>query len=389
MRIINVVTRLNIGGASPPIISLAAGLPKYGHESLLVVGTPSQAEGSMNEDAERAGVQLLEIPELRRDPDALSDVKALAALVRLFRRRRPDVVGTHMSKAGALGRVAARLTGVKVIVHTYHAKAFYVFDRRWKEQVTILSERALARLGSGSIVVSEKQRRDFVDLGIDSPERLRVVRYGLKLERYMEAPSLPHTLRQELGLPAASRLVGVIGRLVTMKGQEVFIRAAAKLARRFEDVFFVLVGDGDNRRDYEALVDQLGLRGRLLFLGWRRDVPNVLGNLDIVVLPTVNDFEGTPLAVIEALAANRPVVATDVGGVSEVIRDGETGRLVPIRDDDAIVEAVASLLDDPVAGAAMSAAGREMVSRLYREADMIAAAETYYRDLARSAGLSE
>jgi glycosyltransferase involved in cell wall biosynthesis len=166
-----------------------------------------------------------------------------------------------------------------------------------------------------------------------------------------------------------------------MKGQEVFIRAAGALARRFDDLFFVLVGDGDNRRDYEVLVEQLGLLDRVRFLGWRRDVPNVLANLDVVVLPTVNDFEGTPLAVIEALAANRPVVATDVGGVSEVIRDGDTGRLIPIKDPAAIVAAVGSILEDPGAAAAMSQRGRELVSRLYREADMIAATEAYYREL--------
>jgi glycosyltransferase involved in cell wall biosynthesis len=381
MRIINVVTRLNIGGSSPPIISLAAGLPQYGHESLLVVGTPSAAEGSMNADAERAGVELFHVPELQRDPDALKDVKALSSLVRLFRRRRPDVVGTHLSKAGALGRVAARVAGVKVIVHTYHAKAFYVFDQRWKEQATILSERLLTRLGSGSIVVSEKQRRDFVDLRIDSPARLRVVRYGLKLERYLEAPSLAHTLRQELGLPPACRLVGVVGRLVHMKGQEVFIRAAAKLARQFDDVFFLLVGDGDNRRDYEALVDELHLGDRVSFLGWRRDIPSVLGNLDVVVLPTVNDFEGTPLAVIEALAANRPVVATDVGGVSEVIRNGDTGILVGVRDESGMVQAIASILINPAQASAMAERGRDLVSKLYREADMIRVTESYYREL--------
>ncbi|MEO6237503.1 MAG: glycosyltransferase family 4 protein [Vicinamibacterales bacterium] len=382
MRIINVVTRLNIGGASPPIISNAAGFHRYGHDSLLVVGTPSIAEGSMNADAERAGAQLLELPELQRDPDPIKDAKALAALVRLFRQRRPDVVGTHMSKAGALGRVAARLAGVKVVVHTYHAKAFYVFEQRWKEQATILSERALTRLGSGSIVVSEKQRRDFVDLRIDSADRLRVVRYGLQLEQYLDAPNLPRTLREEVGLPASCRLAGVIGRLVNMKGQDVFIRAAVDLARRFDDLFFVLVGDGDNRRDYEALVERLGLKDRVRFLGWRRDVPNILANLDVVVLPTVNDFEGTPLAVIEALAANKPVVATDVGGVSEVIRDNETGRLIPIRDPAAIVAAVGALLEHPQSAQAMSQSGRDLVSRLYREADMIAATEAYYRELA-------
>ena len=230
-------------------------------------------------------------------------------------------------------------------------------------------------------MVSEKQRRDFVDLRIDSPDRLRVVRYGLKLERYLDAPALPRTLRRDLGLPPACRLVGVIGRLLNMKGQDVFIRAAAELAGRFDDLFFVLAGDGDNRRDYEQLVGQLGLRDRVLFLGWRRDVPNILANLDVVVLPTVNDFEGTPLAVIEALAANRPIVATNVGGVSEVIRDGETGKLIPIKDPQAIVAAVSALLDDPARAKVMSEAGRELVSRLYREADMIAATESYYREL--------
>jgi glycosyltransferase involved in cell wall biosynthesis len=338
----------------------------------------------MDADAEREGARLLRIPELRRDPDMMSDVRALRALVQLFRRERPDVVGTHMSKAGALGRVAARLAGVPVVVHTYHAKAFYVFDRRWKETATIVAERGLTRLSSGSIVVSNKQRQDFIDLRIDRPERLRVVRYGLKLDRLLNASSLPRTLREEIGAPSDARLVGVVGRLVKIKGQDVFIRAAVELARRHPDVLFVLAGGGDGRAEFEALVGELGLRERFRFLGWRRDVPNVLANLDVVVLPTVNDFEGTPLAVIEALAAERPVVATDVGGVSEVVRNGETGLLIPIRDPAAIAAAVTRLLEHPEEGRAMAARGRELVSAQYREADMIAAVETYYRELVSS-----
>jgi glycosyltransferase involved in cell wall biosynthesis len=384
MRIINVITRLNIGGASPPVISLAAGLRRLNHESLLVVGTPGPAEGSMDDEAERAGARLLRLPELRRDPNPADDLRVLGALVRLFRRERPDVVGTHMSKAGAIGRVAARLAGVKVIVHTYHAKAFYVFDRQWKENATIMAERALTRLSSGSIVVSEKQRRDFVDLRIDRAERLRVVRYGLKLDPLLNAPSLPRTLRAELGLPESVQLAGVVGRLVRIKGQDVFIRAASELANRFPDLYFVLAGGGDSQTEYESLVDSLSLRKRFRFLGWRRDIPNVLANLDVVVLPTVNDFEGTPLAVIEALAAARPVVATDVGGVSEVVRDRDTGLLIPIKDEQAITTAVSGLLSDPAAARAMAERGRELVSRQYREADMVAAVEAYYRELALS-----
>jgi glycosyltransferase involved in cell wall biosynthesis len=383
MKIINVITRLNIGGASPPVISVAAGLGKMGHDSLLVVGTPSAAEGSMNADAERAGARLLEIPELRRDPDPANDAKAFAALLRLFRRMKPDVVGTHMSKAGALGRVAARLAGVRVIVHTYHAKAFYVFNSRWKERATILAERGLTRLSSGSIVVSEKQKRDFLELGIDSSDRLRVVRYGLKLEPFLEAPDLPRTLRSELGVPEDSRLVGVVGRLIKIKGQEVFIRAAAELARRFPDVFSVLVGGGDSQAEYEALTERLGLKGRVLFTGWRRDIARVLPNLDVVVLPTTNDFEGTPLAVIEALAARRPVVATDVGGVAEVVHEGETGLLVPPHDVEAVVRSVATMLENPQRATDMADHGRSLVSRLYREADMVAGTEAFYRQLSR------
>jgi glycosyltransferase involved in cell wall biosynthesis len=384
MKIINVITRLNIGGASPPVISLASRLRGYGHDSLLVAGTPGPNEGSMDGDAERTGVEFLRIPALRRDPSAMDDARAFGALVQLFRARRPDVVGTHMSKAGALGRIAARAAGVKVVVHTHHAKAFYVFDRLWKERATIGAERMLSKLCSGSIVVSEKQRRDFVALGIDRPDRLKVVRYGLNLDPLLTAGDLPRTLRAEAGVPETARLVGVVGRLVKIKGQDVFIRAAVEIARQFPDVYFILAGGGDSQPEYEALAGELGLKDRFRFLGWRRDVPRVLANLDVVVLPTVNDFEGTPLAVIEALAAGRPVVATDVGGVSEVIKDGATGLLIPIRDPEALAHSVARLLNDPQTARSLAAAGRALVSQQYREADMVANVEAYYKELAAS-----
>jgi glycosyltransferase involved in cell wall biosynthesis len=177
--------------------------------------------------------------------------------------------------------------------------------------------------------------------------------------------------------------VGVVGRLVRIKGQEMFIRAAAELARQFDDVFYVLVGGGDSQAEYEALARELGLGDRVRFTGWRRDIARVLPNLDVVVLPTTNDFEGTPLAVIEALAARRPVVATDVGGVAEVIHDGETGLLVPAHDVAAIVRSVTRMLQDPARAADMADRGRDLVSRLYRETDMVQNTEAFYRQLMR------
>jgi glycosyltransferase involved in cell wall biosynthesis len=378
MRVVTVITRLNIGGASPPVIALAAGLRAKGHDSTLITGTPEPAEGSMETDAERQGARLIRLPALRRNPHPWRDAAALVALFRAFRRMRPDVVATHMSKAGALGRVAARAAGVPVVVHTYHGKGFHVFDERWKELTALTLERRLARLASGSIVVSEMQRQEFIRLAIDRPERITVIRYGLHLSPFLDAQPGEAGLREHLGLAPAVRLIGVVGRLVSIKGQDVFIRAAASLARRRSDLHFVLAGDGDRREAYEQLARGLELDGRVSFLGWRRDVPAVLADLDVVALPTVNDFEGTPLAVIEALAAGRPVVASDVGGVAEVVRDGVTGRLVPPRDAPALAAAIEEMLEARGAATAMAEAGRCLVTGCFQQERMVNETETYF-----------
>jgi glycosyltransferase involved in cell wall biosynthesis len=378
MRVVTVITRLNIGGASPPVIAQAAGLKSHGHDSLLVCGTPAPNEGSMEDDARRAGADVLHVPALRRNPSPVDDAWALARLYSLFRRMRPDVVSTHMSKAGAIGRVAARAAGVPVVVHTYHGKGFHVFSNRWKEVAALSAERLLSRLATGNIVVSEKQRAEFEALGI-SPDRLRVIRYGLDLDALMHSDAVP--LHAELGLPASVPLVGVVARVVAIKGQDVLLRAAARLRERHPNVHYVIAGDGDSRPAFEALANELRLSDRVHFLGWRRDVPGLLRSLSVAVLPTVLDFEGTPLAVIEAMAAGCPVVATDVGGVAEVVRRGETGLLVPPRDDAALAAAIDAQLSNRTAAGGMAAAAQRLVSALYQRSRMVDETEAFFLEL--------
>jgi len=378
MRIITVVTRLNIGGASPPVISQAAALRSRGHDSLLVCGTPEPHEGSMEEDARAAGADVRPLAALRRNPHVADDPRALLTLATLFRRWRPDVVSTHMSKAGALGRVAASLAGVPVIVHTYHGKGFHVFSSGVKEWASLAIERRLARLSSANIVVSEKQRKEFVSLGI-TPQRLVVIRYGLDLERF--AGANPADLHAELGLPRSTPLVGVVARLVQIKGQDVLLRAAARLRQRRPDAHYVIAGDGEARPAYESLARELRMQDRVHFLGWRRDVPGVLKTLAVAVLPTVLDFEGTPLAVIEAMAAGRPVVATDVGGVAEVVRDGETGLLVPPRDTEALAGAIEAQLGDVVGASRMAVQAQQLVWVQYQKSRMIDETERLFERL--------
>ena len=384
MRVVNIITRLNIGGASPPVISLAVGLAQRGHESLLVAGTSARTEGTLLPEARAQGARVVEVPPLTRDPHPSRDVRAFRQLYSLLAEFKPDVVATHMSKAGALGRVAAKLAGVPVIVHTYHGKGFQVFSERWKTKGYLALERCLARFGSGSIVVSERQKREFVDWRIEPAGRLEVIRYGLDFSSYGSPIEDGQTLRAEIGVARDVPLVGVVGRVVAIKGQDVFLRAAARIAQGRSDVRFVVAGDGDRRVEFEGLAADLGIAGRTHFLGWRRDVPRVLAGLDVVVLPTVLDFEGTPLSVIEALAAGRPVVAADVGGVSEVVRDGETGLLVPPRDAEALARAIDAQLSDSQRAASMAMRGRTLVLNGYEKQRMIDETERYFLRLLRA-----
>jgi glycosyltransferase involved in cell wall biosynthesis len=381
MRVATVITRLNIGGASPPVISIAVGLRDRGHESLLIVGEPEPGEGSLESEAAASGIRIAKIPDLRRDIGVSRDLRVLRELVRQFRAFRPDVVATHMSKAGALGRIAARLAGVPVVVHTYHGKGFDVFPRGWRRTSTIWLERALSRLAAGNVVLSATQEREFLGLGLAPASRMCVIRLGLDLDPFICAAEGRGRLRDELDLPEDALLVGVVARVVAIKGQDVFVRAVARLGDAWPSARFLVVGDGSFRAECEALGRTLGVGDRIRYLGWRRDIPGILSSLDVVVLPTVMDFEGTPVALIEALAARRAVVASNVGGVAEVIHEGRTGRLVPPRDPDALAAAISGLLGDPATRDAYGLNGQALVCERHAMGRMIDETERYYLDL--------
>jgi glycosyltransferase involved in cell wall biosynthesis len=380
MRVAIVITRLNIGGASPPVISLAVGLHDRGHESLLIVGDPEPGEGSLEGEAAAAGARIVKLPDLRRNISPARDVRVLRQLVARFREFKPDIVATHMSKAGALGRVAARVAGVPV-VHTYHGKGFDVFARGWRRSSALWLERILARVATGNIVVSDKQEQEFRDLKVAPASRMRVIRYGLDLDPFTRAAEGRGGLRAELGLPADALLVGVVARVVAIKGQDVFVRAVARLGDAWPGARFLVVGDGPFRPECEALGRTLGVESRVRYLGWRRDIPDVLASLDLVALPTVMDFEGTPVALIEALAARRAVVATDVGGVADVIKEGCTGLLVPPGNADALAAAIGRLLGDEAARETYGRNGQALVRERHARDRMVDETERYYLEL--------
>jgi glycosyltransferase involved in cell wall biosynthesis len=358
VRVLRLFSRLNIGGPSIHVILLTAGLALRGYKTRLVVGQESATEGNMLPLAAEKGVVCEILPALGREIRPLSDLRAFLALLRLIKEFRPAIVHTHAAKAGLLGRVAARMAGVPVVVHTFHGHVLRGYFGRARTAFYRALEALLARATDAVVAVSEAVRDDLADLGVAPHDRIRVVPLGLELTAL--AGELPRgVLRRDLGVSDQAPLVGLVGRLVPIKDAPTFLEAASLIHQERPDVRFVLVGDGTERFLLETQVQTLGLSGIVSFAGWRRDLAAVYGDLSVVVNASRN--EGTPVALIEALAAACPVVATRVGGTPDVLAGGEYGRLVPPADPRALADAILETLANSAASRDRALAGQKHV----------------------------
>lgn len=359
IRVARVITRLNVGGPAIQAMLLTRRLDPARFETRLVCGVPGPREGDMAALRPEPGVAPIVLPHLGREISPLDDLRTLAQLMKLFRTFRPHVVHTHLAKAGVLGRLAARLTGVPVVIHTFHGNVLSGYFGPGRSRAFALIERGMARLSTCVAAISPGQRRELEARGIATRDRIVELPLGLDLEPFLRAA--PGALRDELGLSADIPVVGVVARLVAIKRIDVFLAAAERVVARRPDLICVVLGDGPLRPALEEQARERALPVR--FLGWRADLPAVYADLDVVVL--TSDNEGTPVSVIEALAGGRAVVATDVGGVRDVI-GSDGGRLVPPRDPDAVATAILELLADPSLRSRLGATGR---TRVYPEYD--------------------
>jgi len=356
-----VIARLNIGGPARHVILLSARIDPARYSTLLVTGHEAPSEGNMSSLAKSVAVEPRVVAGLGREISLWRDLLAWFRLYRLCVRYRPHIVHTHTAKAGVLGRLAARAAKVPVIVHTYHGHVFQGYFSPLKTRLFLAIERWLGRSTQRLIAVSEAVCQDLLQLGIGTPESLVVIPLGLNLDPFLRCEDLRGQLRAELGLQPDTPLVGIVARLVPIKAHEVFLKAAAKVCARFPQSRFLLVGDGERLAELQLLVERLGLRDRVLFLGWRQDLDRVLADLDLVVLTSRN--EGSPVCLIEAMAAARPVVATRVGGVADVVDDGITGCLVDADKPEDVANAIVELLGDENRRRAMGEAARQRVPR--------------------------
>ena len=330
----------------------------------------------MRSFVEAQGVRLIMVPEMvgtsRLGP---ADVRAVLRIRRLIRDLQPDIVETHTTKAGIVGRLAARLEGSPVVLHVYHGHVLEGHYGAIKTRLARGAERVLARTADRLVAVSARVREDLVRLKVASADRISIVEPGLDLAPMIRSRQDRGALRRELGLDPDVPLVGIVGRLAPVKNHALFLAAAAALSAVRPDLHFVVVGDGELGPDIRARARGLGLSSRLTFTGWRHDLPRVYSDLDVLVSCSKN--EGTPFAIIEAMAAGCPVVATAVGGVPDLLDDQVTGLLVPPGQPVPLVAAILRLVTDPgfAQSLAWSAAARAEVrfgaGRLASEMDAL------------------
>lgn len=369
IKVMNLIARLNVGGPAVAVTHLTEQLTAPDYESLLVCGTIEAGEGDMTYYAIERGITPIVIPELGRSLSPIRDIRTLWKIYQLIQKEKPDVVHTHAAKAGFVGRLAAWLAGVPVIVHTFHGHVFRGYFGPGKTQFFIILERITARMSDTIITLSDGLRRELAEeYHITRKGRITVLPLGLDLVYLTQMPRKTGSFRKTYNIPTDAPLVGIVGRITPIKNHSLFLEAAMKIREKLPNAHFVIVGDGETRAEIEAQVDQLGLREAMTFTGWQKDVGQVYSDLDVMVISSVN--EGTPVTVIEALAAGCPVVATAVGGLPDLLDHGKLGKLVE-QDATALSTAIVETLANPPDGRKSQAlmVDRYGIERLVKDLD--------------------
>ncbi len=376
IKVVRIFSRLNIGGPSLQVVLLSEYLSST-YETILVTGSVDTQEGDMSyllRDQKK--YRHIFIPELGRSIHFWRDFVAFYKLVKLLMDEKPDVVHTHTAKAGVLGRLAAILTRVPVRIHTFHGHTFSGYFNPFKTFIIIEAERILAYFTTKIIAISLRQKEDLVSkYKIASENKILIIPLGFDLSRFVKPWVETLEVKQKFQLPMNKYMIGIVGRLVPIKNHRLFLKIAKNIIRMRQDVHFVIVGDGECYGLIKDEIKNMGIENHCSLLGWQKELKSIYAILDVVCLTSLN--EGTPVSLIEAQACGKVVIATDVGGVEDIVLSGKNGYVVSLNDEDGFVKLIVSLLDNPGLRQTMGEYGKEFVwnnfgkERLLRDVDSL------------------
>lgn len=390
-KILHIITRLDRGGSARNTLLTCQGLgTKYrmvlvhglSLESHMTPWEQETVEGDMAL-AGKVGVRILPLTWLVRRIDPYRDLRAFWALWRLLVREKPFLVHTHTSKAGILGRLAARLARVPVIVHTPHGHVFHGHFSPPLSRLFLDLERACSLITHTTIALTRGEREDYLRLRVCTPERSTVIHSGVPVDRYGNPGVNPEEMKESLGLEGSAPVVGFVGWLLPVKGPMHLLCAMARIWEVHPHTVLVFVGKGDQETELRAVAAQMPGSEKVKFLGWRDDIPRVMQVFDVFVLPSLN--EGMGRVLVEAMAAGKPVVASRTGGIPDLVKNGRNGFLVPPGDTEGLAKAVTALLDNASLRRAMGDEGRRTACAFTVEA-MVEKLDHLYGSHLRGAG---
>ncbi|HPG41015.1 MAG TPA: glycosyltransferase family 4 protein [bacterium] len=379
IKILLVQSRICVGGPAVHTEMIARYLPKERYQVTLVGGGLKKGEMSKFDDIREKGVDIRIIGDMKRNISVFGDLVSVYKTWQLIKQIKPDIVDTHTAKAGAVGRIAARLAGVPIVIHTFHGHVFEEFFSNLKSWLFVYIEKMFALLANRIIAISPMQFYDLAKKYKIAPvKKFVIVKLGLELDRFLNIEK-NNRLKETLGIPAQDILIGVIGRMVPTKNHLMVIRVLKNLHDAGFKAHLYIAGDGEERYKLEKLRDELNLQPWIHFPGWVVDIEHIYAGIDL--LAQTSTTEGTPFTVIEAMAAGVPVAATNVGGVADMLLDDENGLLCRSRDDREMAEKIKSLFKQPEQINKMTQRARKFVIDNYSYKRLISDLDQLYTRL--------
>lgn len=365
-KVIHIITRLDMGGSAQNTLLTCMGLSeKYNvilahglsHESHMT-GAESRSVARFVAEAENKGVNVIPISLLIRKINPIKDLRAFISLWRLIIREKPAIVHTHSSKAGILGRWAAKMAGVCCIIHTPHGHVFYGHFGSLTSRLFLLMEKLSALITDCMIALTEGEKKDYIELLNLRPASIEIIHSGVDINRYMKTRIKIKEKKISLGLNSGKLVVGTVGWLLPIKGPMVLLKAMDRIWQKHSDVELVYVGKGELEEELKTEFFRMGVSDSVTFLGWRNDVHEIMPVFDLFVLPSLN--EGMGRVLVEAMASGKPVVGSNVGGIPDLIKNGHNGFLVEPGDEIDLSVAIEKVLTDAKMRDEMGRKGKTM-----------------------------
>lgn len=381
-KVLHIITELVVGGAQDNTLLMVEKHNKKRFKVMLA----SSSGGELEDRVKNSQAKVVFFKYLQREINIYKDCLAFIEIFKHIKKNKYDIVHTHSSKAGILGRLAAKLAGVPIIIHTIHSFPFHDYMSSVRRRFYIFLEKLAAIFTDKLITVSNLNKNKAIKCGIANPSKFVTVYSGIDLHKFNVNIDIKGKKR-ELNIPLDIPIVGMIGRLSPQKAPQYFIKAAAQVAKIIPEAKFLLVGDGILRKELENLANELHASPSIIFMGTRSDVPEILSLLDVFALSSL--WEGLGRALTEAMIMGIPVVATDVDGVPELVKNGETGLLVPPKNSSALAQAIITLLKDRKRAKEMGEAARKRVVPIFSAELMVKKIEDIYEEFIKANNLTE